>query len=136
MPDTEQAPRPARRPDHQKEQLPIFSVWQALTGMGGGPIIEPMTNRTNTKPSTLTRLSKEIVALAYRGCEDILCGDENAISDAVEKLIEGRRAGLSISSGDITMAAAYAAAHDGDGFCEHFESIAQRLGDDLDLYDC
>jgi hypothetical protein len=92
-----------------------------------------MANRTNTKPTskTLTSLSREILALSYKGCEEIITGGEDAFSDAVELLIEGRAAGLVISRGDVTLAAAYAAAGDEGGFCEHFEAIARRLGDGL-----
>jgi hypothetical protein len=88
-----------------------------------------MANRTNTKPAskTLTSLSKEIIALSYRGCEEIIFGGEDAITDALALLFKGHLAGLAVSKADLVAASAAAMTGDEEAFCEHFEAVARRL---------
>ena len=98
----------------------------------------PMHNRTSPRPETkaltsiVARLSKEIIALSYRRCEEIILGGEDGQADALALLFAGHLAGLAISKADLVKAAAFLFSDDEEGFCDLFEAVARRIGDDLD----
>ena len=88
-------------------------------------------NRTSPNP-VVARLSKEIIALSYRGCEDLIFGGEDAFNRAYALLGLAHVEGLSVSEGDLVKAAALLFSDDEEGFCDLFEDVAKRLADDLD----
>ena len=99
----------------------------------------PMRNRTSPRPETkaLTSIvAREIISLSYRGCEEIALGGEDAFNRAYALLGLAHVKGLSVSEGDLVKAAAFLFSDDEEGFCDLFEAIARRIGDDLDPLGC